>query len=466
MSATEAYCASMEWKRAIHQKNQTMMIECYAWEKLEGNLLNSLKKKLEAVFVVLTPLSSRELWKQVVAEDDSLFDGMIELFETLINLIKSNGYDIETVRKLNCAGGNVRANNILLSLLQPIFDAYCQYLSTYKEIDFNDMINLATEYVKQEKYINPYKYVIVDEYQDISKARFTLLDCLRKSRDYELFCVGDDWQSIYRFAGSDVGFILDFSKYWGASEISKIETTYRFSQKLIEISSEFIMQNPAQIKKSIRGEKEDFGFPLGEISGYTDKYAIEFMAQKLNDIPRGSSVFFIGRYSFDAKLLDDCGLFTCQYNNISGLVDVKSKGRSDLKMSFLTAHKSKGLQADCVFIINNKNSKVGFPSKIQTAPILDLLLENYDKYPYAEERRLFYVALTRAKKKAFIVTVNGKESEFALELKEKYGEELKKEQFECPFCGGRLVKRSGPYGEFFGCSNYRTTGCKYKRKIR
>ena len=466
MSATEAYRASMEWKRATHRKNQTVMIECYAYEKLEGNLLDTLKEKLEAAAVVLSPRSSKELWTQIAAESDTLLDDIIELFETLINLIKSNGYDIATVQSLNHAGINTQTNNILLLLLEPIFNAYCRYLSEHKEIDFNDMINLASEYVRQGKYINPYKYVIVDEYQDISKARFTLLDCLRKSGDYELFCVGDDWQSIYRFSGSDIGFILNFSKYWGATEVSKIETTYRFSQKLIEISGRFIMQNPVQIKKSIKGRTKDFGFPLGEISGYTDKFAIEFMSKKLNDIPKGSSVFFIGRYSFDAKLLNDSRLFSCQYNNTSGFVDVKAKSRPDLSMVFLTAHKSKGLQADYVFIINNKKSRMGFPSKIQDAPILELLLDNCDQYPHAEERRLFYVALTRAKKKAFIVTVNKQESEFAMELKERYGDELKKEQFECPLCGGRLGKYSGPYGEFFGCSNYRTSGCNYKRRIR
>lgn len=433
---------------------------------LYRKLLDALKEKLEAASVSLTPKSSKELWTQVAAEGESLLDGIIELFETLINLVKSNGYDIATVRKLNHTGSNTQTNNILLSLLEPIFNAYCKYLSDHKEIDFNDMINLASEYVRQGKYINPYQYVIVDEYQDISKARFKLLDCLRKSRDYELFCVGDDWQSIYRFAGSDIGFILNFSKYWGATEVSKIETTYRFSRKLIEISGEFIMQNPVQIKKFIRGKSEEFGFPLGEISGYTDKFAIEFMAKKLNDIPKGSSVFFIGRYLFDANLLSDSGLFFCQYNNTNGFVDVKAKSRPDLNMVFLTAHKSKGLQADYVFIINNKKSRMGFPSKIQDAPILDLLLDNCDQYPHAEERRLFYVALTRAKKKVFIVTVNGRESEFAMELKERYGDDLKKEQFECPLCGGRLVKRSGPYGDFFGCSNYRTNGCNYKRKIR
>lgn len=469
ISATEIYHASMEWKRMTHREHQTTMIECYAYEKLEGTLLESLKEKLEAASVIFTPKSSKELWRQLTAEGDSLLEGVIELLETLVNLIKSNGYNIETVRHLNyvnLTGENKQANNRLLSLLEPIFHAYCKYLADHKEIDFHDMIHLASEYVQQGKYINPYKYVIVDEYQDISRARFELLDALRKSRDYELFCVGDDWQSIYRFAGSDIGFILNFSQYWGPTEVSKIETTYRFSRRLIEISGGFIMKNPDQIKKTIRSQSEDSQFPLGEISGYTDQFAMEFLAQKLNDLPKGSSVFLIGRYSFDAKLLTDSGLFSCQYNNTSGFVDVQAKNRPDLNIISLTAHKSKGLQADYVFILNNRKSRMGFPSQIQDAPILDLLLETCDQYPHAEERRLFYVALTRAKKKVFIVTVNGQESEFAMELKERYGEELKKEQFECPLCGGRLVKRSGPYGEFFGCSQYRINGCTYKRKIR
>ena len=108
---------------------------------------------------------------------------------------------------------------------------------------------------------------------------------------------------------------------------------------------------------------------------------------------------------------------------------------------------------------------MGFPSKMQDAPILDLLLENCDSYPYAEERRLYYVAMTRAKKKVFFVTVANQEAEFALELKERYRDQLKAERFECPICGGRLLKRNGPYGEFWGCSNYQDKGCKYKRKI-
>ena len=464
MSATEEYQASMKWKRQLHSENHTKLLECFAYEKNEGILLDELEKKLRKASVEMRPKTTQELWAQVSLEGASVLEGIVELFETLINLVKSNGYDIATVRDRNTVGVHYQANNMLLSLLEPIFIAYCTYLKEHGEIDFNDMINLSAQYVQQGKFVSPYKYVIVDEYQDISKARFNLLNSLRKSRDFELFCVGDDWQSIYRFAGSDIGYILNFKKHWGATEISKIETTYRFSQTLIEISGGFVMRNQAQIKKTIRGKKDEVGFPLGEISGYNEKCAIEFMVEKLNDLPKGSSVFFIGRYSFDEKLLSDSGMLDCRYNNTENTREIIYRKRPDLKMSFVTAHKSKGLQADYIFIINNKKSRMGFPSKIQDSPILNLLLDSCEQFPYAEERRLYYVSLTRAKKKAYIVTVNGKESEFAMELKMQYGEGIKSERFTCPTCGGRLIKRTGKYGDFFGCSNYNTTGCKYTRK--
>jgi DNA helicase-4 len=224
-----------------------------------------------------------------------------------------------------------------------------------------------------------------------------------------------------------------------------------------------LWKNPKQIKKLIIGKNKDNSFALAEVNGFTDKYAIDFMSKKIEDFPENSSVFFIGRYSFDLKLLSDSGLFDCRYNNNSGIVNIRYPRRVDLKMKFLTAHKAKGLQADYVIIINNKKSRMGFPSKIQDAPILDLLLDNSDKYPNAEERRLYYVELTRARKKVIILTVKNQESEFALELRENYAEELKREKFTCPLCGGRLNLKRGPFGEFLGCTNFKDTGCKYTR---
>lgn len=465
ISATEEYQDSMNWKRQLHKDNHTTLLECFAYEKFDGTLLDSLEKKLKQESVKMQPKTTKELWEQASLEEGTVLDGIVELFGTLINLIKSNGYDILTVKDKNVAGVHYYSNNMILSLLEPIFNTYCAYLKEHEEIDFNDMINLSAQYVQQDKFRSPYKYVIVDEYQDISKARFKLLKNLRQSKDYDLFCVGDDWQSIYRFAGSDIGYILNFEKHWGATEISKIENTYRFSQKLIEISSRFVMRNPAQIKKTIRGKSDEAVFPLEEISGYNEKYAIKFMVEKLNDLPKESSVFFIGRYSFDEKLLSDNEMLDCRYNNVENTKEIIYQRRPDLKMSFVTAHKSKGLQADYIFIINNKKSRMGFPSKVQDSPILNILLDNSEQFSYAEERRLYYVSLTRAKKKVYIVTIKGKESEFAMELKRKYENELKREQFICPDCGGKLIKRTSQYGDFWGCSNFRTKGCKYKKKI-
>lgn len=464
MTPSQTYLAGMSWKRETHKKNGTVMIECYAYEKYQGILLDELRAKLESKGVALNEKTPQEMWSQI-SDNDCILNGIYELFETCIILIKSNDYSIEYVRQLNAARLHRSNVELILDLLEPIYDSYCSYLSEHSQIDFNDMINLAARYVEEGKYTNPYKYVIVDEYQDIARSRYRLLASLRKSMDYDLFCVGDDWQSIYQFAGSDIGFIFDFEKYWGKSEISKIETTYRFPQKLIEISGTFIMADPMQIRKNIRGVSNGIGFPLGEINAYTDKKAIEFMIGRLDELPKDSTVFFIGRYAFDKDLLNSEPKLECRYNNAEQRLDVFYRKRPDLKMCFITAHRSKGLQADYVFILNNKNSKMGFPSKIQDSAILDLLLESRDNYRYAEERRLFYVALTRAKKKAYLLTVSDHESEFVSELRVNYGTEMKNERFECPLCGGRLVKRKGPYSEFYGCSNYKDLNCRFIRKI-
>ena len=282
---------------------------------------------------------------------------------------------------------------------------------------------------------------------------------------YNLFCVGDDWQSIYRFNGSDIGFILNFEKYWGASAISRIETTYRFPQSLISVSSGFIMKNPEQNQKQLRSAVADRGFSMEKITGYTESYAVEFLAERLRELPEKSSVLFLGRYRFDIKMLDGHSRFSYQYNAALGRTKVSFARRTDLQISFMTAHGSKGLQADYVFLLNTKAYGMGFPSQIADAPILQLLLDNCDHYPFAEERRLFYVAMTRAKKKVWLVTLKGNESVFVKEIDEVYGEAMRREQYACPLCGGRLVRRSGPYGEFFGCSNYKTSGCRYIRNI-
>mgnify|MGYP004598276149 FL=1 len=465
MTAAQTYQEGIQWKRELHRKNGTRMIEVYAYEKLEEQLLPRLEERLKKAGVVFTPMSAKDMWADISGTENQKLDRVAELFGTVITLAKSNGCSLEEVRSRNRSFQNLPSINTAIDLIEPVYNNYQSMLCSRNEIDFNDMINLASDYVQHGQFTHSYNYVIIDEYQDISQARYRLLDAMRQQKDYRLFCVGDDWQSIYRFSGSDIGFILNFEKYWGAAEISRIETTYRFPQSLISVSSSFIMKNPEQKQKHLRSAIADHGFSMEKIMGYTDIYAIEFLAERLKELPKGSSVLFLGRYRFDIKILDGHRQFSYQYNAALGRTEVSFARRTDLQISFMTVHGSKGLQADYVFLLNTKAYGMGFPSQIADAPILQLLLDNCDHYPFAEERRLFYVAITRAKKKVWLVALKENESVFVKEIDEVYGEAMRKEQYTCPLCGGRLVRRSGPYGDFFGCSNYKANGCRYKRSI-
>lgn len=327
------------------------------------------------------------------------------------------------------------------------------------------MLVKAEQYINEGKYVNPFKCIIVDEYQDVTASQYRLLKSLRESNEFDLFCVGDDWQSIYRFNGSDVSYIMNFEDSWGPSELSRIETTYRFSQSLINVSSNFIMKNPKQIKKSIRSRMPEERFAVSKIEGYQENSAIQFMTDRILFLPKNSTVFLIGRYTFDIELLKYDQRLSIKYDTASQTQKVYLQKRPDLDITFYTAHRSKGLQADYVYILNNTNGTLGFPSKVEDNILVHMLLERSDQFPFSEERRLFYVALTRAKKHVYLVTVKGKESVFELELEEDYKSLLLNETYICPVCGGNLRIVEGKYGKFFGCSNYREKGCKYSAKI-
>lgn len=456
---SETYRDSMEWKRRLHKENGTMMIECYAYEGPEGTLLENLERKLTEHGVTMRPKSPQQILDSM---DGEIKGGLPELVAKIITLIKCRGGTVED----SLSGTKLTwGDRMLLSIVRPIFDTYEQTLAERGEIDFNDMINKAALEVQQGRYANPYTYVIVDEYQDISASRFNLLRRLREDRDYRLFCVGDDWQSIYGFNGSDIGFTFDFTKYWGPTDVCRIERTYRFPRGTAEISGEFIMRNPKQMRKDILSDIEGDEVPMEVVIEKTERDAMGTMYHMLDSFPDGSTVFMIGRYTFDIDRLRNTERFTSFYDKTTGTVRMVYKGREDLKINFITAHKSKGLQADYVFIINNLDDHKGFPCKIADEGIVGSLTGGGESFPFAEERRLYYVAMTRAKRKTVILAEESRTSEFVNELEHRYGDRLSDKTKICPMCGGRLVKRSGQYGEFYGCSNFPSKGCRFKKKI-
>ena len=318
---------------------------------------------------------------------------------------------------------------------------YQELLKSTGSVDFAGLLEIAKTSLDTNF---SYDYVIIDEYQDISPLEYLLIKRLREIHCFKLFCVGDDWQTIYQFAGSEISLILNFEKCWGETRIFKIERTYRFPEKLAELSGSFIMQNSAQLMKQIRGKRLDEPDQIVEINGPSERTNLNALYYFLLSLPMHAKIFLIGRYNFDIRKISHCEYLTVETYEDKFLITMRE--RPDLEISFLSAHKSKGLQADYVFIINCRDTTLGFPSRVEEDKLAELVRElaihnlsqdknsekrsrffsgfllerrlNDSDFAFSEERRLFYVAMTRARKKVLFLTVKDKESPFILELRE------------------------------------------------
>ena len=469
--ATRRYRQLLEWKKRVHAQNDTVLIESYSYEFYEGNLLSKLAESLKNAGVKLDPMSPEEIWEVIKDAGKDQVDGFIELCKTFLALLKSNGYTIEDARGFNADSGEdkfmkTRAS-LFIDLFEPFYNMYEANLRDTGEIDFNDMITKATEYIEEGDYHIPLSYVIVDEFQDLSIGRYRILNAIRvQNPDVKFYCVGDDWQSIYRFAGSDITLFSDFEKHFGYTYTSKIETTYRFNDPLISLSSEFILKNPHQLGKSLRAPqgKAQTGYTIIEADTSDDDDtdavigAIDGLLRQ--GLQPGDSVYIIGRYNFDIQRIKNRNrAFTVSFSNglIKYVIPNGIHQGKTLEMHFITAHKAKGLEADYAILINCNSGKYGFPSGKADDPILNLLLSSADRFENGEERRLFYVAMTRTKKQVVFITNRYRKSKFIREIQD----ETEDNSLRCPLCGnGELVKRSGVGYLFYGCTNW-AYGCTY-----
>ncbi len=457
MSAKDSYNSSIKWKRNIHKRYNTKLIETYSYENASGELLDKLHEKLEAAGVKLMPIDNKYLISEFNKYNRSTYNALNELFVTVINLLKMNSYSPTYFMSIDMDYGS----SLLRDLIVPIYDNYCKLLNDFDEIDYSDMLTRACSYINAGRYKSKYKYVIVDEAQDMSKLTFSLLCELRVSNYYKLFAVGDDWQSIYRFAGSNISYITRFEDYFGLAETFVIPNTYRYSQSIANISGNFIMKNPNQLKKNIYSFKNNKIFDLELIEGEGRYECSKYLKETLLNLPKKADVLFLGRYRGDINILGEEFEYDSDYNSNNNKVILKN--RKDLSIKFRTIHTAKGLESDYVFVINNRNESYGFPSKIQDNNLINYLLEKQDLYPYSEERRLFYVALTRTKNKTYLVVDTSNESSFIAELRINYPAYFNKVENVCPKCGSKLKLRNGKHGPFFGCSSY--PNCQYTKSI-
>ena len=433
----ERYKTFVNNKIKLHRSHKTDLIYTFSKYKDNRSILSHLEEELLKRGYELKRRNSAEVYKQLIDKQESKYITKLTWFIcTFISNFKTQGFQYQKFNEFKQSIKNPRTQ-LFLEICEVCYLEYQKKLKEFNSIDFQDMINNSAQIIKNKQLSKEkidLKYIIVDEYQDISRQRYNLIKELSQLCNAKIMAVGDDWQSIYAFSGSVLPLFTQFCNVVGYGTELKITRTYRNAQEIINIAGNFIQKNSKQIKKALISPKR-IENPVF-IQSYDDSYSSnkdkaiggiyndigiainEAIAQiiKYNSIESKTnipSILLIGRYGFDAKNMCKSNQFS--YDEKSGNV-FSSKYGAKVKLNFMTAHSSKGLSAENVIIINAKDNVYGFPSKVEDDPILKLVVSYDDSYNYAEERRLFYVALTRTKNRVFIITPKNKPSEFIKEL--------------------------------------------------
>jgi len=461
----KGYLRDVEWKRQIHAEKGTALFETTSHGIMTGEAFKLLERALMAKGI--TPRFDAERIPQGVEPVPQ--QDIARVLRIFQQHVKNNGLThaqlLESLKKQSVDGFAARLR-MFLGIYERVSAEWERRLRQGNYIDFEDMLIQAAGHTESGAYKSPYTIILADEFQDSSRARMRLLKALAANPDSQthLCVVGDDWQGINRFAGSDISVMTEFEKDFENSTRLTLNTTFRCPQAICDVSSEFIQANPAQIRKTVattnpltKAPMLAFGFDREEgMHAHIEKrlermYGFAEQGDLKPAKGQHISVMLLGRYRHDEP---------------PGVGQWKGRFGDRLRIDFRTVHGSKGLEAEYVFVLNVIQGTHGFPSQIQDDPALQLAMPEPDPHPFAEERRLFYVAMTRARKQVIFYTKVGSPSQFLVELtkagrltiKQVDGDPLE----PCPKCGaGVLQARLGQFGTFFGCSRF--PGCDFKR---
>jgi len=453
------YNSSIENKRRLHQECQTTLLETYHYDWLENNLESRLSELVLGVDLKIQPKSSTEIFATL--KKMGVIDKSAKSYIKAMRAIRVESLDSENIlKRLN--DNNIVNADKYTKLLTELHNSYKSELKNQNRIDFDEMIIKSTEAIIKGLFKPNWSHILVDEFQDISMARMDLLKTLITYGPTPLLTVvGDDWQSIYRFSGGKLELTTRIGKILGTHSVTKLEESFRNTSSIANNAGTFIMQNPEQYKKNVKTIVKDkkshvylFDNKIEEKSDLEGSVTKVIQAIRKKD--SSGSIAILARYRY---LL----------NNIQNTIKV-SQLNSNIK--YWTFHGSKGLEADYSILVGFFQGKTGFPNLNKEDIVTEALLPTLDKFPHTEERRLLYVAITRARKESYLIADPMTPSVFIDELltsqydlnivSEGFKERFRK-VYKCSLCSDGYYKlRSGKYGEYYSC----TSGSICKSKPR
>jgi len=436
------YGNDMKWKRDAHERNGSTLIPLYYYELKEGSLLEKLASELLRHSVAFKPRAMHELL--YAANEVGYSSRLLKLLERFLGFYRAGDYQESLLASRKYLSRRERA---FLSIFEFIYDAYLRELKTQGHLDFTGLILESTKVLNKDHDPLPYKYIMVDEFQDISQDRWNLIEALKNSMpNVDFTFVGDDWQAIYEFAGSDPAIMLRLGNFDRKRKQVFLETTFRMPQELCESTGEFVMKNSRQIPKELKSHSSE--------KTVEDSLFFHWDTDIDKSVPNVELI--ISRIGSDSTNLNSELFILARYQkSLPRLSEVDHLWAGPVRVS--TIHSSKGLEADYVIILDVDSSGAGFPSSIKDDPLLDLVRDKDSSYKDAGERRVFYVAMTRARKQCHIASSLQAPSSFALEMrKDNIGIHLgfaEASVLSCPCCDtGRITTKAGANGS--SCSNW------------
>ncbi|TCK02953.1 DNA helicase-4 [Marinobacterium mangrovicola] len=464
-SPFENYVEQAQEKREGYRHAKIDFFETISAQATDDTLLEVLEAQLRKRAIKPVPRHPDEILKALEPDVIRRYHNLVSV---CIKHIRSAQLTQEMlVERSKALKHRARADRFARAVWQ-LAQAYSQKLDEAQRIDFEGMIGDAVKLIENGRYTSPFKLILVDEFQDISAPRAKLIKALRAQRLFtKVFAVGDDWQSIYRFAGSDITLFTEFEEQFGASWIGRLQQTYRCNQLIAGVAADFVQRNPEQMAKEVQSVRPAIprSIRVIPVKVVWDKPSMDKACHQMLNRLNSFAAKIAPKWQTKAK--PKLSVLVLSRYNMQNPFQGKVPVFSYIEVRCMTFHRAKGLEADYSVLLDVSEGNFGVPSRIEDDELLQLVIPFPETYPYAEERRLFYVALTRASRGVFMLTNQARRSRYIDELIQIGGENICLENLDgsplelCPDCGkGHMVQRSAKDGsKFMGCSEFPV--CRY-----
>lgn len=455
----DGYHEEMQEKRAYwdersegNEKKNFILIETSVVDMKNGRAAfeDILKSRLVSQGIVCKKLPERELIQKVFRMQ---IDRMTNLLVQFILKAKKRRWNAAETRKQVSLFSNTNAKTrFFLELGCMVYEAYETKIQG--KIDFDELVNQAVQRIHSSKAnilipidgtssrqlnLSNLEWLLIDEYQDFSPLFYDLVDAIQTyNPKLKIVCVGDDWQAINSFAGSDLSYFNEYQTFFPNAGVVPLTTNYRSKSAIVETGNQ-IMQGNGDAGKALRNNNggnvyiddiEEVKLPYrngDKVENNPDIRYLFFDKSQDGSEKLRSNGFMVGRYLkachkiiSNEKHRSKSFVILTRNNQVYGidltdfLVKLKSilaQQLDDTKPSvkISTVHSFKGLEADCVILLQACQGY--FPSIHPDNKLFEVFGQT-EKSVLDEERRLFYVAVTRARENLFILTENSRRSDF------------------------------------------------------